>query len=195
MTGRDTLASLVADPRPFLGDPDPLLRRLAASACADHGDDTTRERLEGMVRDDPVPVVRRECAETLGALASPASLATLVAATEDPEVGVREAAVTALGEIGDPVVVPRLLALAGGDDDVLVREAAVAAAGAVGDETAVPTLLELVAAGPPQVRRRCVVALSVFDGPEVEAAIRSATKDRNPMVREAAHMVTGNRGE
>jgi len=195
VTERDTLASLVADPRPFLDVPDPLLRRLAASACVNRGDDATRERLEGMLRDDPVAAVRRECAETLGSLAAAASLGALVAAIDDPEVGVREAAVTALGEIADPVVVPRLLELAAGDDDVLIREAAVAAAGAVGDEAALPTLLELVTSGPPQVRRRCVVALSVFDGPDVEEAIQAATGDRNPMVREAALMVTGGRSE
>jgi len=54
-----------------------------------------------------------------------------------------------------------------------------------------PVLLDLVATGPPQVRRRCVVALTVFDGDEVEAAIRAAAVDRNPMVREAAEMVVG----
>ena len=52
-------------------------------------------------------------------------------------------------------------------------------------------LLGLVANGPPQVRRRTVVALTAFDGPEVEAAFAAARDDRNPMVREAAEMVIG----
>jgi HEAT repeat protein len=77
------------------------------------------------------------------------------------------------------------------DEDKLVREAAVAALGAIGDHEAVPTLLDLITNGPPQIRRRCVAALSVFDGPEVEAALRAAAADRNPMVREAAEMVVG----
>ena len=66
-----------------------------------------------------------------------------------------------------------------------------AALGAIGDERAVPTLLSLVAEAPPQIRRRSVVALTVFDGEEIEAAIRAAATDRNPMVREAAEMVVG----
>ena len=72
-----------------------------------------------------------------------------------------------------------------------VREAAVAALGATGEVQALPTLLRLVASGPPQVRRRCVAALTVFDGEEVETALRHAATDRNPMVREAAELVVG----
>ncbi|MEA3502390.1 MAG: HEAT repeat domain-containing protein, partial [Actinomycetota bacterium] len=70
-------------------------------------------------------------------------------------------------------------------------EAAVAALGAIGDEAALATLLGLVAVAPPQVRRRAVVALTVFDDPAVEPAIRAAASDRNPSVREAAEMVVG----
>ncbi len=91
----------------------------------------------------------------------------------------------------DRAAVDWLLKAAEADDEKLVREAAVAALGAIGDDRAVPLLLELVGSAPPQVRRRSVVALSVFDGPEIEAAIRAAKDDRNPMVREAAEMVVG----
>ena len=76
-------------------------------------------------------------------------------------------------------------------EDKLVREAAVAGLGAIGDERARPTLLHLIASGPPQIRRRCVPALSVFDGEDIAAALLAAATDRNPMVREAAEMVVG----
>jgi HEAT repeat protein len=110
----------------------------------------------------------------------------------DETAEVREAAATALGEIGSATSVPILVTHAGdSDEDKLVREAAVAALGAIGDPAALPTLLELIADGPPQIRRRCVAALSVFDGPDVEAALHAAATDRNPMVREAAEMVVG----
>ena len=66
-----------------------------------------------------------------------------------------------------------------------------ASLGAIGDDRARPILLDLVRTGPPQIRRRTVVALTVFDGPEIETAIRGALEDRNPMVREAAEMVAG----
>jgi HEAT repeat protein len=105
---------------------------------------------------------------------------------------VREAVVTALGEIASPSSVPQLLRHATDtDEDSLVREAAVAALGSIADVAAVPALLELVGSGPPQIRRRCVAALSVFDGVEVENALLAAAEDRNPMVREAAEMVVG----
>ncbi|MEE9183409.1 MAG: HEAT repeat domain-containing protein, partial [Acidimicrobiia bacterium] len=66
--------------------------------------------------------------------------------------------------------------------------------GALGDQRALPTLLETVANGKPQVRRRSVVALSAFDGPEVEKALAMARLDRNPMVREVAEMLLGRVG-
>jgi HEAT repeat protein len=117
--------------------------------------------------------------------------APLIDALSDNDSMVREAAVTALGELEVGTAVAALQVLACEDADNLVREAAVAALGAIGDAAAVPTLLELIANGPPQVRRRCVAALSVFEGREIEKALRAAAGDRNPMVREAAEMVVG----
>jgi HEAT repeat protein len=38
----------------------------------------------------------------------------------------------------------------------------------------------------PAVRRRAVIALAPFDGPEVEAALRRACHDRDRQVRQAA---------
>ena len=144
-----------------------------------------------MLDGDPAPTVRRECAEVLGQmeLADPTPL---TAALVDDALEVREAAVNALGEMADPATLAVVIARATEEgEDKLVREAAVAALGAIGDSAAVPTLLQLIVEGPPQIRRRCAAALSVFDGEEVEAALRTAALDRNPMVREAAEMVVG----
>ncbi len=144
-----------------------------------------------MLATDSDSAVRRECAETLGRISS-ADRTPLRSALQDPDPEVREAAANALGELGDRTAVPELVALVGNtNEDALVREAAVAALGAIGDTRALPILLENVATAPPQVRRRCVVALTVFDGDEVEIALRRAAADRNPMVREAAEMVVG----
>jgi HEAT repeat protein len=134
--------------------------------------------------------VRAEAAEALGRLGT-AALEPLLEATADPDPVVVEAVATALGEVADPGAVDWLMSAARGSADRLVREAAVAALGAVGDPAAVPLLVELAGKAPPQLRRRSVVALTVFDGPEVEAAIAGALRDRNPMVREAAEMVMG----
>jgi HEAT repeat protein len=146
--------------------------------------------LEQLLANDPEPRVRAEAAEVL-AEAGKAALEPLLRATGDEDGIVREAVATGFGELADPVALPWLMSAAAGDPEKLVREAAVAALGAIGDKGAVPLLLELIGNGPPQVRRRSVVALSVFDGPEIEAAIRLAREDRNPMVREAAEMVVG----
>ncbi len=183
-----SLPPLLDDPGAHLDDGDPAVRRLAVAGLpADH------PMLGDLLAADPVPQVRAAAAEILGGIGAPA-LEALLAATADPHDDVAEAAVTALGAVGDPRAVDRLVELAVGDGDKLVREAAVAALGAVGDERARPVLLDLVASGPPQVRRRCVAALTVFDGADVEAALLAARADRNPMVREAAEMVVGRAG-
>ena len=185
------LAALTADPTAYLSDPDPIARRLAVSASfGDASDPGVSAQLVELLVHDPEPRVRAEAAEALGA-AGPTALEPLLAATSDPDAIVVEAVATGLGELEDPVAVPWLIEAARTHDDRLVREAAVAALGATGDPRALPALLDLIASGPPQVRRRCVVALTVFDGDEVEAAIRAAAVDRNPMVREAAEMVVG----
>jgi HEAT repeat protein len=192
-TERQQLTALLQNPGAYLDIANAEVRRVAVAASS--GDDQLIPQLVEMLADDPAPTVRRECAEVLGQhkLADPSPL---VAALNDDAAEVREAAVTALGEIAATASLAALITLASDEDeDKLVREAAVAALGAIGDPGAVPTLLRLIAEGPPQVRRRCAAALSVFDGDEVETALRTAAEDRNPMVREAAEMVVGRTAE
>ncbi len=186
---RDDLTRLLSDPRALLEAPDNELRRIAVAGAAGHED--LRAVLIEMLATDPHPAVRRECAEVLGRSAAP-PVSALMGAVADDSSQVREAAVTALGEAASTEPVDLLIELAeSGEEDKLVREAAVAALGAIGDERARPTLLELVASAPPQIRRRCVPALSVFDGEDIAEALQAAALDRNPMVREAAEMVVG----
>lgn len=195
MATSETLAALSADPLPYLDHPDAEVRRLAVSvAAAAPGRGGLPERLERVLQSDPSPRVRAEAAEVLGRTGSGA-LEPLLAATADPDPVVLEAVATGLGEVGAASAVPWLIDAARAHSDRLVREAAVAALGAIGDQRALPALLELVRDAPPQVRRRSVVALTVFDGDDVEAAIRDAARDRNPMVREAAEMVVGRHPE
>ena len=183
------------DPRGLLDDPvrgltsaDARIRRLAVSLL---GVDPGRARLVAPLLADDSPEVRAEAAQVLGS-AGRAAVGDLIAAAEiETEHTVIEAAAFALGEIGDPAAISWLLSIATGDATTMARETAVASLGAIGDPIVVPTLLDLITTGPPHVRKRCVVALTVFDGHEVLAAIEAALEDRNPMVREAAAMVVG----
>ncbi|MSX34038.1 MAG: HEAT repeat domain-containing protein, partial [Actinobacteria bacterium] len=62
---------------------------------------------------------------------------------------------------------------------------AVAALGALGDPSGLPAILSATT-DKATVRRRAVIALAPFDGPEVDAAIEQATTDRDWQVRQAA---------
>ncbi len=133
---------------------------------------------------DPSPIVRRRACEV--SVAAPVPLTALL---EDADVLVVEAACFALGERGGEEgsadAVAALVAAAGNHDDPLCREAAIAALGAIGDRAGLTAIL----AGlddKPAVRRRAVLALAPFEGPEVEAALERARTDKDWQVRQAA---------
>lgn len=113
----------------------------------------------------------------------------LVALLDDPELSVVEAAAWSLGELADTSVGPAgldaLVRVATDHADALGREAAVAALGAIGDERALPAILRCCR-DKPAVRRRAVLALAPFEGPEVDAALVTAATDRDWQVRQAA---------
>ncbi|MCZ7536002.1 MAG: hypothetical protein M5T61_08810 [Acidimicrobiia bacterium] len=62
---------------------------------------------------------------------------------------------------------------------------AVAALGAIGDPAGLPAVL-VACRDRPAIRRRAVLALAPFSGPEVEAAILHALDDPDWQVRQAA---------
>jgi HEAT repeat protein len=136
---------------------------------------------------DPSAVVRRRACEVSVSLPRPV-IAAVVEALADGDDGVVEAACFALGErssrAGDDAV--RTLAKVATDhQDPLCREAAVAALGAIGDEAGLSAILAATT-DKPAVRRRAVLALAPFDGPEVERALARAKTDRDWQVRQAA---------
>ncbi|MBI4885031.1 MAG: HEAT repeat domain-containing protein, partial [Actinobacteria bacterium] len=105
----------------------------------------------------------------------------------DAQASVVEAAAWACGEhevVSDDEFV-ELLALATAAGDPLVRESAVAALGAIGDERGLPAILA-GCVDKPAIRRRAVLALAPFSGPEVDAALQAALQDRDWQVRQAA---------
>ncbi|MGH9208159.1 MAG: HEAT repeat domain-containing protein, partial [Acidimicrobiales bacterium] len=130
---------------------------------------------------DPNALVRRRSAElsvgTRGC--DPSSLLA------DPDPTVVEAAAWALGEIGQKDAVPPLCDIARDHPDALCRESAIASLGALGDDRALPTVLAALA-DKPAIRRRAVIALAPFEGPETHAALERALQDRDWQVRQAA---------
>jgi HEAT repeat protein len=147
---------------------------------------------------DPDAGVRRRAAEVMAS--SQTADATLLPLLEDPEAVVVETAAWAAGERwsrtveagGDPVepvVVPVLIGIAVGHRDALCREAAVAALGAIGDERGLAAILSATT-DKATVRRRAVLALAPFGGPDVDAALERARTDRDWQVRQAAEDLT-----
>lgn len=136
---------------------------------------------------DPEPTVRMRACEV--AAAHPGcGVPPLLA---DPDPMVVEAAAWALGEWGGAAgaSVDVLASVATGHADALCREAAVAALGAIGDERGLPAILAGTA-DKPAVRRRAIMALAPFEGPEVDAALARAHDDRDWQVRQAAEDLT-----
>ena len=170
-----------ATARRLLGAGDTAVRAAAVGALARMGrlsDDDARRALA-----DPSPAVRRRAV----ALAIPHQGISLVPFLDDPDTGVVEQAAWACGERPPEQdhAVDALARLATSHRDALVREAAVAALGALGDPTGLPAILAATT-DKPAVRRRAVLALAPFAGPEVDAALQRAMTDRDWQVRQAA---------
>lgn len=167
--------------RSFLQHEDSVVRELALGALQRMRSLTDAD-LELAVHDND-RLVRRRAAE-LGALHPGADLAPLLA---DLEPVVVEMAVWAYGEreqVDDNALLT-IISLTTDHDDQLVREAGAAALGAIGDERGVPAILS-ACEDKPAVRRRAVLALAPFSGPEIEAAIDTALTDRDWQVRQSA---------
>ena len=172
-----------ATARDALHDDDPAVRATALGALV-RLRAATADDVRGALHDAD-PDVRRRAAEDAARSGTDVG-ADLVALLDDADPGVVEAAAFALGELSppEPSAVAALAAVAT-HDDVLVREAVVAALGSIGDDAGLPAVLratEDVAT----VRRRAVLALSAFDGPDVEAALQRLATDRDRQVRQAA---------
>lgn len=173
--------------RTLLADEDASVRATALGALARAGGLSAGLLVEAMV--DLSPVVRRRSIElAVAADAGPLLAAVpLLPMLADADPSVIEVAAWACGErtSTEPGVVDVLSTLATGHDDALIREAAVAALGLIGDVAGLPAILRATA-DKATVRRRAVIALAPFAGPEVDDALQRASTDRDWQVRQAA---------
>ena len=85
-----------------------------------------------------------------------------------------------------------LMATATSHPEPLCREAAVAALGSLRSPAGLPAVLAALE-DKPAVRRRAVVALAGFEGPEVDAALAKAAGDVDWQVRQVAEDLGGYR--
>lgn len=178
--------------RALLADPDPGVRGAALGALDRMGGLGLEELLAALA--DGTAVVRRRACEVAssfggdeGTPPEPAVATAVAALLDDPDASVVETAAWACGERppAEPRVVARLAAIAADHPDALCREAAVAALGALGDPAGLPAILAATT-DKATVRRRAVIALAPFDGPEVDEALERARGDRDWQVRQAA---------
>jgi HEAT repeat protein len=103
---------------------------------------------------------------------------------DDADALVVDGAIFALGEHLDTHAVEQLADIARHHDDARCRESAVAALGALGDDRGRAAILKALDDKPP-VRRRAIVALSNFEGPDIDEALAAAADDRDWQVRAA----------
>jgi HEAT repeat protein len=114
--------------------------------------------------------------------------AAIVHLLDDGDALVVDGAVFALGEHLYAGAVEMMCGIATTHEDARCRESAVAALGAIGDDRARPAILAALDDKPP-VRRRAIVALSNFEGPDIEAALTRASEDRDWQVRAAVNQL------
>ena len=178
--------------RSLLDDEDPDVRATALGALRRIGDLRHDELLAALQDASPI-VLRRACELAPGLDGGPgtppdpriaAAVATLLDHEDDSVV---ETAAWSCGERppAPPAVVARLCEMATGHRDSLCRESAVAALGALGDPAGLDAILAATTDRAP-VRRRAVLALAPFEGPEVDEALERAATDRDWQVRQAA---------
>lgn len=178
-----------ATARELLADADPGVRAAALGALDRLGELAVTELDAALA--DPSTVVRRRALSVVATRPGdqpPAALDLL----DDPDPVVAETAAWAAGERvpPEPGAVDALARVAVEHPEHLVREAAVAALGAIGDPAGLPAVLHALT-GRATLRRRAVVALAAFEGPEVDAALERALSDRDRQVRQAAEDLLG----
>jgi HEAT repeat protein len=178
--------------RSFLDDDDANVRATALGALNRLGALTREELVRASLDADPI-MRRRACTESttwkgsVGEPTDPHIAAAIAALLTDSDDSVVEVAAWACGERppASASTIEQLSKIAMSHDDALCRESAVAALGAIGDAAGLPAILAATE-DKATVRRRAVIALAPFDGPEVDAALQRATTDRDWQVRQAA---------
>lgn len=187
--------------RRALCSPDPAVRAAALSALARIGVLTPGELGAG-IGDESRVVAARAADLSAKEPASAEIDAALLCLLDTNDTDLGEVAAWALGErhqqndeqspsaSAPSNIVAALVRTATEHGDALVRESAVAALGCIGDTASLPAILR-ACDDKATVRRRAVIALASFEGPDVEAALERARLDRDWQVRQVAEDLLG----
>lgn len=168
-------------------------RRILALRAALRRAIVTDEVWRAALLDQDVDVRREALTLVAGAtLHDDALFALLIEALGDDDALIVDGAVFALGEHLHVPALMQLISIASEHEDARCRESAIAALGAVGDDRARAVILASLE-DKPAVRRRAIVALANFEGPDIEAALERASEDRDWQVRAAVDQL--GRGE
>jgi HEAT repeat protein len=174
--------------RSNLQSPTPRHRVLALRGTVRQGLDTADDWRRAL--GDADVDVRREALNQIAhvAIDDDQVFAALMSCLDDGDALVVDGAVFALGEHLYLGAVDALCVIATTHDDARCRESAIAALGAIGDDRARPAILAALEDKPP-VRRRAIVALSNFEGPDIDEALTRASQDRDWQVRAAVNQL------
>lgn len=107
------------------------------------------------------------------------------------EIETREAAVMALGKIGNSRVVPALIALLHEESESELVIASTNALAQIGDRRAFEPLLALLGHSDPAVRQGAIAALDSLGHPELENQVTQLLSSPNPRLRESAVRIAG----
>lgn len=113
----------------------------------------------------------------------------LVEQLQSEDLETRQAAVIALGQIGDPRSVPALLRVLSEDEELVIIVAGALAK--IGDRRAFDPLVVMLGHPNAAVRQAVIAALNSLGHPEMAARALTLMADENPNVRESAVRIAG----
>ncbi len=178
------------------GDPEPPVRLAAARLAPKISATLAADELFSLAHDDNGYVAEAACfalgergGDSTGEPALPAETALC---NESADTALHNEPADAALHNESASIAGELEAIAEHHADALVREAAVAALGSIGHETSLPIILA-ACQDKPAVRRRAVLALANYYGPEVDAAVSKALTDSDWQVRQAAEDLSDDR--
>lgn len=101
----------------------------------------------------------------------------------------RQAAVIALGQIGDSRAVPALVQVLTDDEELVITAAGALAK--IGDRRSLEALISLIGHHQPAVRQAVIAAINSIGHPEMAARAAELLNDSDPRVRESAVQIAG----